>query len=151
MLKTPKRLRINNYTSTAPLTQSSATSPMPPLALTLPMTSSKTSANRCCGKLFACHHAISTPLLPRTANADRILPITYSACALTIVAVMVCRAYCRVDRIDVPHCPAIIKSTFANALIKKSSKVPLMPPELRNVHDIYIVSHKKKIKKEISK
>ena len=44
MLKTQKRLRINNYTSTALLIQSSAKSPMPPLALTLPMTSSKTSA-----------------------------------------------------------------------------------------------------------
>ena len=60
--------------------------------------------------------------------------ITYSACALTVVAVMVCRAYCKVDRIDVPHCPAVIMSSFANALIKNSSKLPLMSPELRNVH-----------------
>ena len=131
----PKHLEINNYTPTAPRTrQPSASSPITPLASTSSMTSSNTSANRCCGKLLACHHAISTPRFPRAANADRILPITYSACALTIVAVMVCRAYCKVDRIDVPHCPNAIVSSFEKALTKNSSKPLLMPPELINVH-----------------
>ena len=39
-----------------------------------------------------------------------------------------------VDRIDVPHCPNAIVSSFAKALTKNSSKPLLMPPELMNVH-----------------
>lgn len=34
----------------------------------------------------------------------------------------------------VPYSPAVIISSFANALIKNSSMLPIMPPELRNVH-----------------
>ena len=45
----PKHLEINNYTPTAPRTrQPSASLPITPLASTSSMTSSNTSANRCC-------------------------------------------------------------------------------------------------------
>lgn len=44
------------------------------------------------------------------SNADRMFPITDSACSLTIVAVIVCHAYYKFDRIDVPHCPNVILS-----------------------------------------
>ena len=66
MLQTPKRLRLNNYTSTAPLVQSSAISPIPPLALTFPVTSSSTTANRCAG---SCSHA--TMPFPRRSLTPR--------------------------------------------------------------------------------
>ena len=119
----PKHLELNNYTPTAPRTrQPSASSPITPLASTFSMTSSNTSANRCYGKLLACHHAISTPRLPRAANADRILPITYSACALTIVAVMVCLSYCKVDRIDVPHNLNLLEINQSNELTYESAE-----------------------------
>lgn len=74
------------------------------------MTPSNTSANQRCGKLFAWrHNASSTPALPRAANAaDHMLPITYSACAFAIVAVIVSRASYNGDQIAVLHCPAVI-------------------------------------------
>ena len=90
--QTRKHRRINNYTSTAPLIQSSAVSPIPPLALTVPMTSSNTSANWCCGKLFACHHAIYTvaALTPRRKRRSHVADHVFSARVdiVTIVAVI---------------------------------------------------------------
>ena len=136
MLQTPKRLRLNNYTSTAPLVQSSAISPIPPLALTFLMTSSNTTANRCCGKLFPCHHAISTPLsypAPQTPIAycrSRIQRARWQSSPWWYAA--------RTARSTESTCPIVqlseTVSSFTNALIKNSSKLPLMSPELRNVH-----------------
>ena len=46
----------------------------------------------------------------------RIFVIKYSACTLTTIAVIVCPAYCKVDRIDVLHGPIAIVSSFDTTL-----------------------------------
>ena len=90
MLQMPKHLEINNYTSTAP--RSTITS----LASTSSMTLSNTCLCVCYTSKTVLRKVVSVPpchfhatLAPRR-NADRMFAITYSTCALTIVAVMVC-------------------------------------------------------------
>lgn len=94
-------------------------------------------------KLYYAAAHFHAPLTPCRKRRSHVCSHVFGMCALTIVAVMVCLAYCKIDRIDVPApsskyhvASSFAQSSFAKALTKNSwsSKPLLMPPKLMNVH-----------------